>query len=159
MSHRIRRPGIGLPEELNEIQRSECSEQQKHSQHESEIADAIDDERLLPRIRSRFSQEVETNQQVTAEAYALPSNKEQHVIRCQHQDEHEKHEQIEVRKEPVVTALMGHVPGRVNVDEPAYAGHHQHHHDRELIHLQIEARAEIARRYPCEEFLVEESLS
>ncbi len=54
---------------------------------------------------------------------------------------------------------MRHVSGRVDMDEPAHAGHHQHHHHRELVHLKIEARAKIARRNPGEEFLAEENLA
>src|SRR6266403_3584636 len=142
-----------------EIQRMECAEQQKHPQHESKIADAIDDERLFPCVRSRFSQEGEADEQVAREAYALPTNEQQHVICRQHQNQHEKHEQVEVRKEPVIAALMRHVSGRINVDEPAHSGHHQHHHHRELVHLQIESGAEIARSNPSEEFLVEEYLA
>src|SRR5207249_5040761 len=130
---------------LDEIQGSERLEQQEHTQHESEVADAIDDERFLPRIRSRFPQEIKSDEQVTGEPHAFPPNEQQHVIRRQHQDEHEKHEQVEVGKEAVVAAFMRHVSGRVNVNEPTDSGHHQHHHDRELVHLQIETSAEIAR--------------
>src|SRR6266849_5792473 len=86
-------------EDCLEIQRMEGAEQQKHTQHESKIADTIDDERFLPRIRSRFFQEVETDEQIAREAHALPADEEQHVIRSQHQDQHEKHEKVEVRKE------------------------------------------------------------
>src|SRR5258708_25619211 len=53
---------------------------------------------------------------------------------------------------------MRHVSRRINVDEPADTSHHQHHHDGELVHLQVEARAEIPRSNPGEEFLVKESL-
>src|SRR6266849_6720630 len=49
---------------------------------------------------------------------------------------------------------MRHVSGRVNVNQPTHSGHHQHHHDGELVHLQIEARAKIASGNPGEEFLV-----
>src|SRR5260370_1151617 len=158
MSHRIRRPRIRLGEKLHEIQRSKCLEQQKHPQHESKVPDAIDDERLLPRIRSRLLEKIETDQQVTRKPHALPAHKQQHIVRRQHQDQHEKHEQVEVRKESVVPALMRHVSGRVNVNEPAHSGYHEHHHNRELVHLQIEAGAENARRDPGKEFLVEKNL-
>src|SRR5713101_9341631 len=53
---------------------------------------------------------------------------------------------------------MRHISGRINVDEPADAGHHQHHDHGELVHLQIKARPEIPRSNPGEEFLAEENL-
>ena len=155
MSHRIRGPRVRLGEKRYEIQSPKRLKQQKHPQHESKVADAIDDERFLPRIRSGLLQEIKTDKQVTREAHSLPANEEQHVIRRQHQDQHEKHEQVEIGKEPAVTALMRHVSGRVNVNEPAHSGHHQHHHHRELVHLQVKARAEIARRDPGEECFLE----
>src|ERR1700674_5696100 len=89
-----------------EIQRMERAEQQKHSQHESKIADAIDNERFFPCVRSGLFQEVETDEQIAREPHALPADEKQHVIRGKHQDQHEKHEQVEVRKESVVPALM-----------------------------------------------------
>src|ERR1700674_3772972 len=89
-----------------EIQRMEGAEQQKHTQHETEVANSIDDERFLSRIRSRFFQEVETDEQIARQPHALPADEKQHVIRGKHQDQHEKHEQVEVRKESVVPALM-----------------------------------------------------
>src|SRR5229473_3215058 len=148
----------GTREDGLKIQRMEGTEKQKHPQHEPKIADAIDDERFLSRIRSRLLQKIKSDEQVARKPHALPANEEQHVIRRQHQNQHEKHEQVEVRKETVVTALMGHVPGRVDMNEPANSGHYQHHYDRELVHLQIEARAKISRRNPGEEFFMKQNL-
>src|ERR1700674_1534135 len=148
MAHGIGWPWIGLGEELYEIQSPERAEQQKHSQHEAEVADPIDDERFLPRVRSRFFQEVETDEQITREPHALPTNEEQHVILSQHQDEHEEHEQVQIRKEAVVPALMHHVSGRVNVDQPADTRDNHEHHHGQLIHLKVEACAEITRSDP-----------
>src|SRR5882762_3002480 len=80
------------------IQRMKSAEQQKHSQHEAKVADAVDNERFLPGVRSRFFQEIESDEQVARKSHALPADEEQHVIRRQHQDEHEKHEQVKVGK-------------------------------------------------------------
>src|SRR2546429_975983 len=160
MATQFNRPALQrrTSEDGLKIQRMEGAEQKKHAQHESKVADAVDDERFLPRVRSRFFQEVKSDEQITREPHAFPTDEEQHVIRGQHQDQHEKHEQVEIRKKTAVSNLMRHVPGRVDVDQPAHSGHHQHHHHRELVHLQIEAGTEIARRDPREEFLVEQNL-
>jgi hypothetical protein len=42
---------------------------------------------------------------------------------------------INITKKTPVTRIIVHVPGRINVDKPAHAGHHQQHNDGELIHL------------------------
>ena len=113
------------------------------AQHESEIADAIYDERLFPSIRRRLPQKIKPDQQVTRQPHAFPAHEQQHIIRRQHQNQHEKHEQVQVGEKPVVAALMRHVPGGINMNQPAHPGDHQQHHHRQLVHLQIEARAEI----------------
>src|SRR4029077_13987457 len=77
----------------------------------------------------------------------------QHVIGCEDQDEHEKHEQIQIGEEAVVAAFVGHVAGGINVDEPAYAGDNEKHDHGELVDLQIEAGAEISGDDPGEVLL------
>src|SRR6266702_2323874 len=118
MPHWLVRPWVRLGKQWHEVQRPKRAEQQKHPQHEAEVADAVDDERFLAGVGSGLFQKIETDQQVARKAHALPADEEQHVVRGHHQDQHEKHEQVEVGKETVVPALMRHVSGRVNVDEP-----------------------------------------
>ena len=99
---------------------------------------------FLPASAADFLQEIKADEQIAAQADAFPADEEQHVVRGEDQDEHEEHEQIEVGEEAVVAALVRHVSGGINVDEPADAGDHQEHHDGELVDLQVEAGAEIA---------------
>ena len=54
---------------------------------------------------------------------------------------------------------MSHVAGGVNVDEPADAGDDEQHDHGKLVHLEIEARAEIPRGDPGEKVLAEENLA
>ncbi len=145
----------GLGEDSLKIQRAERAEQQEHPQHEAEIADAVDDERLLARIRRGFLQEVETDEQVAAQAHAFPADEEQHEIGGENQNQHEEHEEIQVGEEAVVAAFVRHVAGGVNVNQEADAGDDQHHHDGELVQLQVESRAEIPGDNPVEERLHE----
>ena len=136
-----------------EVQRTKCPEQQKHPQHEAEIADAVDDERLLARVRRRLLQEIKPDQQVAAQPHAFPAHKQQHIVRRQHQDEHEKHEQVQIGEEAVIALFMRHVTRGINVNQETDAGDHQQHHDGQLVELQIKARAEIAGDNPIEELL------
>ena len=60
--------------ELLEVQRAERRPEQQHAEHEREIADAVDDERLLARVGRRLLLVPEADQQVGAEADALPAD-------------------------------------------------------------------------------------
>ena len=68
------------------------SEQQEHTQHETEIADTINDECFLACIGSRFFQEIEADQQVAAEAHTLPPDEKEDIVGSKHQNQHEEHE-------------------------------------------------------------------
>src|SRR4029077_16869417 len=110
-----------------EIERVEGAEQQKHSQHEAEVTNAVDDEGFLPSLRCRMLQVVKPNQQVAAQPHAFPTTEQENVVCCEDQDQHEKHEQIHVRKEAEVTFFMRHVAGGVDVYEEAHAGDDEQH--------------------------------
>ncbi len=60
----------------SEFQRAESLESQHNSDHEAKVADAIDDECFFACVRSRLLQEIEADQQVTAEAHAFPSDEQ-----------------------------------------------------------------------------------
>src|SRR5260370_30747194 len=83
---------------------------QKNSQDEPEITDAVDDECFLARISRRLLQKIKANQEIAAKADALPSNKKQKQIVGEHQRQHRKHEQVQIPEEPVVAAFVRHVP-------------------------------------------------
>src|SRR5579863_9833021 len=88
---------------------------QEYRQRESEIADAVHDERLVAGVGGEFFQEVKSDQQVTAQAHSLPADEQKQVIRSKHQHQHEKHEQVEVGEEAVITAFVRHVADRVDM--------------------------------------------
>src|SRR4029434_5717080 len=104
----------------------EGAEQQKHAQHEAEVANAVDDESLFAGVGSGFLEEIKADQEIAGEAHAFPSDKEQNVIGSEDQNQHEEHEEIQVAEKAVVAALVGHVAGGVDVDEETYSGDDQH---------------------------------
>src|SRR4029077_17300966 len=119
MAQGISGQGCCLREKRNEIERLERSEEQKHAEHEAEIADAVNDEGFLAGVRRGFAEEIKTDEQVAREAHAFPADEEEDVIAGKDENKHEEHEEIEVGKETVVAAFVGHVAGGVDVDEPA----------------------------------------
>ena len=66
---------------------------------------------------------VKTDQQIRTQANAFPPYKQKNVVIRQDEREHRKHEQVHVSEKAVVTALVRHVTGGVNVDQHAHAGH------------------------------------
>src|SRR5882757_5293090 len=105
------RPRCGFGEELREVQRAERFEEQKHAEHEAEVADAVDDEGFFAGVGGGLFEEVETDEQVAGEADAFPSDEEKNVVGGENENEHEEHEEVEVGKEAVVAAFMRHVAG------------------------------------------------
>src|SRR5579872_3908969 len=137
-------------EDRVKIERVKFADQQEHSQQEAEITNAVDDERLLARIGGRILEKKEANQQVRSQSHAFPANKHQQVIVGQHQRKHEEHEKVQVRKEPVEAAFMGHVANGIHVDQKTHAGHDQHHYRGKLVKIKAERRVEVPGHDPGE---------
>src|SRR6516225_5600288 len=134
----------------------EGPKQKEHPQQEAEIANAVHDERLIACIGRGFPEEVEPNQKVATKPHSLPPDKQDHIIRSEDQRQHEKHEQIQVREEAVVTAFVSHVAGGVDVNQESDARHHKHHHHGELVKLQVKAYPEVTScAHPTDEFFAE----
>ena len=132
------------------VERADLREDQEHREHEAEVADAVGDERLLARDRGRVALEPERDQQVRAQADALPPEEGQQEARAEHEHEHRGREQVEVREEPAEARVAVHVPDRVQVDQRADAGDEQDHRRRERIDEEAEVDAEAARLDPRE---------
>ena len=150
LSRRLRRHRRGARQHGREIKRPEGPQDQKKAEEESEIADAVYPEGLVAGVGGGLLQEEEADEQVAAQAHAFPSDEHQQVVGREHQQQHEKHEEIQVRKETRVAGIVVHVTGRVDVNQPAHAGHNKQHDDGELVHLQREVRAESAGGDPGE---------
>ena len=128
------------------VQRSEGHDHEHHAQQERGVANAIDDECFLPGVGGGLAQKVKSDQEIRAEAHALPAHEHHQVIVRQHQDQHGEHEKIEIAEEAVISAFMRHVSDGVNVNEKANAGHHQHHDAGERIELHSHVDVKVAQR-------------
>ncbi len=131
------------------LQRAEVLDQQKQRDQESEVADAVGNERLLACVRRRRFQEPEADQQIRSQAHPLPADKHQQVVVCQHQRQHEKHEEVQEGEVAVVAAFMRHVADGEDVNHKAHAGDDQQHHQRQLVEPEAVFNREVAGRHPC----------
>ena len=139
---------------LIEIQRSKMFYQQEQCDQKSEIANAIDDERLLARRCRRIFREPEPDQQIRRQPHPLPANEHLQVITGQHQRQHEKHEQVQIAEEAVVAGIVPHVADRVDVNEESDASDHQQHDQRKLIEIKSKIRTEAGDADPVREELM-----
>ena len=117
---------------------------QKHTERETEVADAVHDERFFGGgDRTRPGVEV-ANEQVTREAHAFPAEVEHDQVAAHHERAHGKEEEAHRRKESgVALADIGfHVLGRVNGDQRSQAGHEEHPQQCQRVDIQRERREE-----------------
>ena len=148
---------------LPEVKRAEREEDQKDAEHKAEIADPVDDERLLACIGRALLGVVEADQEIGAEPDSLPPDEHHQEVAAQDQDQHEEAEQVQVAKIPGESGagLLMHVRRRVDVNEETDAGDDENHHPRKRIERELPRHLEDAvpidgvegnRRNPRREF-------
>ena len=120
-----------------------------------EVADAVDDERLLGGVPGRAAAEVVADQEVGAEADRFPEDEEHQQVVCQHQHQHREDEEGEVGEEAVEAAVAVHVADGVDVDEQADRGDDEEHDRGELVGIEGNGDVEFTGRDPGEEPLAD----
>ena len=140
-----------LREHLGVLERPHRRPEQHDAEGESAVPDAVDDERLLSRVRGRLPRVPEPDQEVAAEPDRLPEHVEQEEVPGQHQHDHREDEEIQVGEEARVVRVLVHVAGRVDVDQEPDPRHDQQHHRRELVELERHGGAEGPGDDPVEE--------
>ena len=134
-----------MPGDHRKIERAELPENQERGQGKAEVANAVDDERLVAGVGGDLLIEVEADQQVAAQAHSFPADEEQQIVARQHQRQHEEHEQVQVAHEPVKTLVLPHISDGIDMNQEANASYHEQHHQRKLIEIKIEINAKRAR--------------
>ena len=139
----LQRMRAGQGEHPRIVRRAECVEDQKDTQDEAEVADAIDHEGLLAGVCGEVLFVIEADEQVRAETHALPPDEHDDVVRAEHQQQHHEHEEIQVREEARVARLMGHVARGVDVNEESDPRYDHQHGRRERIDAECEVDREV----------------
>ena len=70
---------------------------------------------------------VEANQEIARKADSLPASKKDYEVACQHQQQHEENEEVEVGEVAPEARLFVHVPDRIDMDKKADASDDEHH--------------------------------
>ena len=85
--------------------RPERQEAEHDAEAEAEVADAVDEERLLRRLAGGGLFVVVADQQIRAEADAFPAQVEHDEVLAHHQDGHHEDEQAEISEEAEISRL------------------------------------------------------
>ena len=117
-------------EDLGEVDAVEGEEDQRHAEHEEEVADAVDDEGLDRRGVGALALVPVADQQVAREAHPFPAEEELGEVVRRHQHQHHEGEEREIGEEARRRRVVRHVADAVEVDQRRDEGDHRDHHRR-----------------------------
>ena len=84
-------------------------DEEEHREEETEVADAVDDERFFAGVGGGVTREPESDEEIRGEADAFPSDEEQEEAGAEYEHQHEEHEEVEVGEEAPVALFVCHV--------------------------------------------------
>ena len=127
----------GCPgEDRREVERARVAEDEQHRHQEPEVPDAVDDERLEPRVGVDLFVEPEADEQVGAQPHPFPPDEHHGEARAEHERQHEEDEQIQLREVPSISGIVVHVADAVQVNQGADPRDDEHHHPRQRVELE-----------------------
>ena len=142
-------------EHSHEGERAEGREHQHDRERQPEVTDPVDQERLLRRHRRGGFVGPEPDEQVRRETDTLPADVEQQEVVGQDQQQHRRHEQVQLAEEAAPVEVVLHVADRVNVDQRPDSGDQEHEHTGKRVEQQVGVGMEAADGDPSEEVLVD----
>ena len=153
-AHGDRKGGCGiervrLGKDLGVVQRPEAGEHEEDRDQEARVADAVHHEGLGGRLGRRHPVVVVADEQIRAEPHPLPPDEEHGVVVAHHQEEHRDHEEVHVGKEAREPFLAVHVADRIDVDQKAHAGDHQHHDAGQRIDQEPQVDRDVTAEEPA----------
>ncbi len=92
-----------------EVEGAEVGEDGEQAEQEGEVADAVDDERLASGLRRKILIEIEADEQIGAQADALPPDEHHQEVVPENEEQHGAHEEVQVGEIPAIARLVSHV--------------------------------------------------
>ena len=124
------------------IKTADHPDQGERTEQETQVADAIDDERLAGGVIVFGVGVPKADQQVRAQTDAFPAKESHRQAGAQHQQDHREQEQVQVSHETGKAAIRPHIADRIQGDQRADAGDEQQHHARQAIEQEAERQRE-----------------
>ncbi len=135
-------------EDLAEAQCPEVDPDHHDPEAEPEVADAVDDERLLGCAGRRGLLVPEADEQIAAQADRLPADVQHQEVVAQDQQQHAEHEQVQVGEEAPEAPVAVHVADRVDVDEEPDRADDEQQHRGQGVDEEAHLDPEVARHDP-----------
>ena len=120
----VREHVMGGIERRGEVDAAGVAEDEERPEHEADVAEHVDHERLQARARGRRAPVPERDQQVRGGADERPADDQQHEVPGEHEQEHREHEVVEVREVPA------HARRRSSCTRPSTGGSSSRHRRR-----------------------------
>ncbi len=139
---RPERAVVGRGEGPQEADRVRVAQDEERPEHEADVADDVDDERLDAGSRGRRAPVPEGDQQVGGCADERPADDEDDEVAGQHEQQHREDEEVQVREVAIEPAVLLHVGDRVQVDERRHAADREDHEHRQRVDENLHARVE-----------------
>ncbi len=107
-----------------EVNRAELVDQREDGDQETEVPDPVHDKGFFRRIAVVEILKPVADQQVRAETHAFPADKEDHEVGAQHQQQHGKNKEVEVREIfcKVRRVFLVHIRRGIQMDQETHAG-------------------------------------
>ena len=165
---RARNRSVPVSIHIPERKRSQAGPHRHESDEHAEIADAIDDKRLVSGIRSALALDVKPDQKVRTNADQFPEHEDHGHIACQDQTEHAETEQGHVLKKSREAArsfqvravfqrhfMVGHrvqfvvhVTERIEMDARRDQRHHAEHDHGQRVNVIADGDPKFAELRP-----------
>ncbi len=129
---------FGVVDDLLDVECPGALPQQDDADHETDIAGAGGDERLLGGLGGGALLPIEADEQERADADQFPADEEQEQVVAHDEHEHGGGEELEEGEEPVVARLTLHVADGEDVHHQGDGGDDAEHEDRHRIDEQAE---------------------
>ncbi len=120
-------------EGAQEVQRAGVLEDEVRPEHEPDVAEHVDDERLDAGLGGRRAPVPERDQQVRRRTDERPADDQDQEVAGQDEHQHREHEEVQVGEEARVAAVRGQVGDRVEVDQRRHAADHERHEHAERV--------------------------
>ena len=137
--------GAGGVEGAQQVERARVLEDEVGPQHEANVAHDVDHEGLQPGARGGGAPVPKRDQEVGGRAHEGPADYQHQEVAGEDQQQHREHEEVQVREEARVAAVVLQVGDRVQVDQRGDAADDEHHEDRERVHEDRHLRVDADR--------------
>ena len=132
----------GLLHQRLDVERAQIGEENEEADRHGRVADPGDDERLARGEPVGGIAIPEADQEIAAEADALPAEIEEQQVVRQDQHQHRGDEQVHIGEVAAVSLVRAHELGGIEVDEKADEGDDQHHQTRQRVEIEADMRRE-----------------